>query len=187
MDRAEREANFTTCIDPAWQQANLVRTAFTGVSIVATCHRVVVPALQGALNEIAAVGLGGAIDVANTNRYGGCFGPREVRAAGGTTGGNLSRHTWAMAIDMNTVTNAMGAVPTMDCRVVWIFRKWGFAWGGNFSTPDGMHFEWVGEDRSRIQYPSTYCANPAAAGGAARAADVASDESPSLLEPYEGE
>ena len=56
-------------------------------------------------------GLGGAIDLANTNTYGGCFGPREVRPAGGTTGGSLSRHSWGQAIDMNTVATAMGCVP----------------------------------------------------------------------------
>lgn len=174
-------------IDPAWEAANLVRTAFTGIPIVATCHRVVTPAIQGALNEIAAAGLAGAIDTVNTNHYGGCFAPREVRASGGTTGGNLSRHTWGMALDMNTATNPMGGVPTMDCRVVRIFRKWGFAWGGNFSTPDGMHFEWVGEDRSQISYPSTYCANPATGGVATSSAERAPSEPASMLEPYEGE
>ena len=73
----------TVTIDPAWQAANLVRTAFTGVPVVATCHRLVTPAIQGALNEIAAVGLGSAIDVANTNRYGGCFGPARCEQQGG--------------------------------------------------------------------------------------------------------
>ena len=92
-----------------------------------------------------------------------------------------------MALDMNTATNPMGGVPTMDCRVVRIFRKWGFAWGGNFSTPDGMHFEWVGEDRSQISYPSTYCANPATGGGATSSAERAPSEPASMLEPYEGE
>jgi hypothetical protein len=47
----------------------------------------------------------------------------------------------------------------MDCRVVRIFRKHNFAWGGNFINPDGMHFEWVGEPRNTQQYPSRYCPN----------------------------
>jgi hypothetical protein len=47
----------------------------------------------------------------------------------------------------------------MDCRIVRIFRKHNFAWGGNFLTPDGMHFEWVGEARNTLQYPSKYCQN----------------------------
>ena len=98
-------------IDPAWQQANLVRTAFAGDPDRGHLPPHVAPAIQGALNEIAAAGLAGAIDVTNTNRYGGCFGPREVRSDGGTTGGNLSRHTWGMALDMNTASNPMGGVP----------------------------------------------------------------------------
>ena len=52
----------------------------------------------------------------------------------------------------------------MNCDVVRIFRKHGFAWGGNWRHPDGMHFEWVGEARDGIAYPSRYCAN--IAGGA---------------------
>jgi D-alanyl-D-alanine carboxypeptidase len=177
--------NGAITIDPAWAQANLVRVAFTGVGVVATCHRVIVPYLQAAFTEIAAAGLAGAIDTANTNRYGGCYGPREVRASGGTTGGNLSRHTWAMALDANTATNPMGGTPTMDCRVVRIFRKHGFAWGGNFLTPDGMHFEWVGEDRSKINYPSRYCPN--IVGGGAAAAEAAPSRPPTMQEPYEEE
>jgi hypothetical protein len=47
----------------------------------------------------------------------------------------------------------------MDCRVVQIFRKHRFAWGGNFLRPDGMHFEWVGERRDLITTPDRYCSN----------------------------
>ena len=65
-----------------------------------------------------------------------------------------------MALDINTVSNCGGCrPPKMNCDVVRIFRKHGFAWGGNFRQPDGMHFEWVGERRDRISFPSTYCPN----------------------------
>ena len=73
--------------------------------------------------------------------------------------GFVSRHSWGEPIDMNTSTNVQGGTPHMDCRGVRIFRKHNFAWGGNFLTPDGMHFEWVGEPRNTLQYPSRYCPN----------------------------
>ena len=108
-------------------------------------------------------GLGALIDVANANTYGGCFGPRFTRIVG-TQLGSLSRHTWAQALDTNTTSNCQGCVPRMDCRVVRIFRKHNFAWGGNFINPDGMHFEWVGEPRNTYQYPSRYCPNVPSGG-----------------------
>ena len=64
-----------------------------------------------------------------------------------------------MALDTNTVSNCQGCVPQMNCEVVRIFRRHNFAWGGNFLVPDGMHFEWVGERRDQLSYPSTYCPN----------------------------
>jgi len=51
----------------------------------------------------------------------------------------------------------------MNCDVVRIFRRHNFAWGGNFASRDGMHFEWVGERRDQLTYPSTYCPNLVAA------------------------
>jgi hypothetical protein len=64
-----------------------------------------------------------------------------------------------MAFDTNTVSNCLGCRPVMHCDVVRIFRKHGFAWGGNFRRPDGMHFEWVGEPRHLVDFPSEYCPN----------------------------
>ena len=146
-------------VDPAWSAANLPaqRVTFASIAVKARCNNSISADLQAALTEIAANGLGGQIDLANTNTYGGCYNPRFNRVAGNL--GNLSRHTWAQAIDMNTVTNCLGCTPTWDCRLVRIFRAHNFAWGGNFLSRDGMHFEWVGEARHTLQYPSRYCPN----------------------------
>jgi hypothetical protein len=133
------------------------------IPIKARCHRDVVPAVQGALAEVADAGLAWTIDVGNANTYGGCFFPRFNRLSTSPFVGFLSRHTWGMALDTNTTTNAQGSTPRMDCRTVRIFRKWGFAWGGNYLTPDGMHFEYVGEPRHRLPSPSKYCPNTATA------------------------
>lgn len=134
------------------------------VPVRARCHVAIVDDLRAALADVAAAGLGGHIDLGNTNTYGGCYNPRHSR-----TSGYLSRHAYAVAIDMNTLTNCLGCVPQMHCDIVRIFRRHGFVWGGNNWVADGMHFEWVGERRDQIPYPSKYCPN--VVGGAASSAD----------------
>lgn len=144
--------------DPGWVHDNITpRRFFSGIAVRAACHRVVWAPLQGALNEVKRSGLEDLVDVDNTNVYGGCFYARLNRVSGNI--GYLSRHSWGMAFDMNTNTNSQGRAPNMDCRIVRIFRKWGFAWGGNFTPADGMHFEFVGERRDNIAFPSRYCPN----------------------------
>jgi hypothetical protein len=130
---------------------------FAGIPIKARCHNLIKADLIAALQEVAAAGLAGAIDVGNANTYGGCYYPRFNRIAGEL--GFLSRHSWGQALDTNTTTNPQGGTPRMNCDVVRIFRKHNFAWGGNFLTSDGMHFEWVGERRDQWAYPSRYCPN----------------------------
>ena len=145
-------------VDSVWSMNHIVwRNSFTGMGLRSSCHKVVATAIQNALTEIKAAGLARKINVQNSNRYGGCFTGRYNRFAG--TFGSPSRHSYGMALDINTTTNSQGAVPQMDCRIVRIFRKWGFAWGGNFWPADGMHFEYVGEPRDQIGYPSKYCPN----------------------------
>lgn len=145
---------------PTWKANNLTdgRVLLDDtIPIRAQCHVAVVDDLRAALAEVAAAGLAGAIDVANANSAGGCYVPRFSRVSGQI--GFLSRHTYGMALDTNTDSNCAGCRPQMNCDVVRIFRKHGFAWGGNFRRPDGMHFEWVGERRDQIDFPSTYCPN----------------------------
>ena len=145
---------------PTWKATNLTdgRVLLNDtIRVRAQCHVQVVDDLEAALAEVAAAGLAGTIDVANANAFGGCYVPRFSRVSGQI--GFLSRHAYGMAFDTNTTSNCFGCRPLMNCDVVRIFRKHGFAWGGNFRRPDGMHFEWVGERRDQIEYPSTYCPN----------------------------
>ncbi len=150
-------------IDDTWQAAYIPPRELYPTGIRAACNNSMKADLAAALQDVVNAGLSGAIDVANANTYGGCFGPRFSRIVG-TQLGSLSRHTWAQAFDTNTVTNCQGCVPQMDCRVVRIFRAHNFAWGGNFLNPDGMHFEWVGEPRNTYLYPSRYCPNVVGGG-----------------------
>ena len=144
----------------SWTSRNIAwKMRYADIKLGNNCHRIVVDAIQGALTEIKKSGLSRFVNTQNSNRYGGCFVGRYNRLAGNF--GAPSRHAWGMAIDINTDTNPQGGVPQMNCAVVRIFRKWGFAWGGNFWPADGMHFEYVGERRDQMGYPSRYCPNRA--------------------------
>ena len=144
----------------SWTSSNIAwKMRYADIKLGNNCHKLVVEAIQGALTEIKSAGLSRFVNVQNSNRYGGCFVGRYNRLAGNF--GAPSRHAWGMAFDINTDTNPQGGVPQMNCAVVRIFRKWGFAWGGNFWPADGMHFEYVGERRDQLGYPSRYCPNRA--------------------------
>ena len=152
-------ADGSVTLGGAWESQHIPSSGqlFGSIPIRARCHVDIRADMQAALAEVAAAGLAGEIEVANANTYGGCFYPRFNRVTGNL--GFLSRHSWGQAFDTNTVSNAQGTTPKMNCDVVRIFRKHNFAWGGNFISKDGMHFEWVGERRDQLPYPSTYCPN----------------------------
>lgn len=145
-------------IAPSWKDANIAwGTIFKRVPLFMNCHKKVVKAIQRALTEISKAGLARHIDVKNSNRYGGCFVSRYSRLAGNF--GSPSRHAFGMAFDLNISNNQQGTIPQMNCDVVRIMRRWGFAWGGNFWPLDGMHFEYVGERRDKLGFASRYCPN----------------------------
>lgn len=160
MDYAHLSTLGWTAVDDVWRNAFLpaARESYPA-GIRAMCNKVVRADLYAALQEVVDSGLAGGIDAANSNTDGGCSSGQARLARITQSLGSVSRHSWGQPIDMNTVTNCQGCVPKMDCRIVRIFRKHNFAWGGNFLTPDGMHFEWVGEARNTLQYPSKYCPN----------------------------
>lgn len=145
-------------VEDSWRSAQIDWFhRYSAVRLRNNCHKKVVEAIEGAFDEIVRKGLKDQIDVAVSQRYGGCYVGRYNRLAG--LFGAPSRHAFGAAIDLNTTTNKQWTRPQMNCDVVRIFRKWGFAWGGNFWPADGMHFEWVGERRDQIGYPSRYCRN----------------------------
>lgn len=145
-------------IDRTWALENISwQRRYKALPLRNNCHKVVAAALEKALAAIVEEGLGGKIDVANSNRYGGCYTGRFNRL--GSAYPSPSRHAFGLAVDLNPSSNPMWGEPTIDCRIVRIMREHGFAWGGNFWPPDGMHFEWVGEPRHLIGYPSQRCRN----------------------------
>lgn len=123
--------------DPAWVSSNIVDATVPIFGSV-RCHRVMIPRLTGALQEIVDEGLS---DLIRTGDYGGCYVPRFIDRDPGRP---LSRHAFGLAIDINVSTNRLGTRGDMDPRIVEIFRRWGFAWGGYWARPDPMHFEVAG-------------------------------------------
>ncbi len=120
--------------DPAWVGASIA-TGDVPILGRVTCHRVMLPQLRAALQEVVDTGLASAIDPGD---FGGCYSPRFI---GREPSRGLSLHTWGIAVDLNVSGNQVGTAGTIDPRVVRIFESRGFAWGGRWSVPDPMHFE----------------------------------------------
>ena len=123
-------------IDPEWISRHIVTTRLPLLGEV-RCNRTIIPQLRGALSEIEASGLGHLV---NPRQFGGCFSPRFVNRI---PNAGLSHHAWGAAVDINVAANPYGRPPTQDHRLVAIFERWGFIWGGRFLIPDGMHFDFI--------------------------------------------
>jgi hypothetical protein len=121
--------------DPTWV-AQYIRTEEMPIIGRVTGNEVMLPQLRAALNEVVARGLSSKI-----YHYDGCYVPRFI-AHDPSKG--LSFHTYGTAIDLNAAQNQRGTVGEMDRQVVAIFKKWGFAWGGDWNYTDPMHFELAG-------------------------------------------
>jgi len=120
-------------VDPRWYDAHIVTRTVPILGSV-TCNRALFPALTGALTDVQKAGLGDELHV-----YSGCYAARTVARRPTAP---PSQHAYGAAIDINAPENPYGAQPRMDPRIVRIFQRWGFLWGGRFLTPDGMHFEY---------------------------------------------
>jgi hypothetical protein len=122
-------------VDPAWYDQHIATRSVPLLGQV-TCNKRLFPQLIGALTDVEAAGLGDEIHV-----YSGCYSARTIARSPTAP---PSQHAYGAAIDINAPENPYGSTPTMDRRIVRIFERWGFFWGGKFLTPDGMHFEYAG-------------------------------------------
>ena len=66
----------------------------------------------------------------------GCFNIRKKRG-----GRSPSLHSFGCAIDLNAAWNPFGRKGTMNPEIVKCFKEAGFDWGGDWTTPDFMHFQ----------------------------------------------
>lgn len=139
-------------IDPAWTAANIVTVTIPQLAGVPTYggtfngrvrfHRLGIEQLQRAFAEIETAGF-----LKDIIFWDGSFVPRRMRGSQ-----NLSRHSFGTAFDINADWNPFnqpiakpGAKGSLH-RVAPIFEKHGFAWGGRWKNPDGMHLE-IAESR----------------------------------------
>ena len=120
--------------DARWVSQS-TQTATVPILGTVTCHRVMLPQLRGALQEVVDRGLAAKV---RPGEYGGCFHPRYI---GHDPAKGLSLHSWGIAVDLNVPGNLRGTAGEIDREVVAIFKRWGFAWGGDWGYTDPMHFE----------------------------------------------
>jgi hypothetical protein len=120
-------------LDPAWVETHIATERLPLLGEV-TCNVALFPQIRGAIAEIVELGLEETI-----TSYSGCFAPRLVNRV--ATAG-ISHHSWGIALDINVPQNYFGDPPNQDPRMVAVFERWGFIWGGTFILPDGMHFEY---------------------------------------------
>jgi hypothetical protein len=97
------------------------------------CHKLMVPIFKAVLSDIKAAGLEKYVQ-----NYGGIYNHRPV-----TGGTKLSTHSWGIAIDVEPQKYPMGSTARIQAEVIAMFAKYGFLYGGDFPTPDPMHFQWA--------------------------------------------
>jgi hypothetical protein len=112
-----------------------IRTEQVPILGSVTCNKGMLPQLRAALAEVVQRGLA---DKVHPGEYAGCYYPRYIAH---DPAKGLSLHSWGIAVDLNTPGNQRGTVGEMDRQVVSIFKRWGFAWGGDWNYTDPMHFE----------------------------------------------
>lgn len=120
--------------DPEWRSENLVTRDLPLLDRV-TCHRGVIDAVEGALAELETANLASLVDPAS---FAGCWNSRLV-----VPGGDMSRHAWGVALDINYDANPTGRESLQDPRLVEVFERWGFTWGGEWLVRDPAHFEYI--------------------------------------------
>ena len=95
------------------------------------CNKDLILPLEKAFSHIIDRGL-----IRELKTWDGCFNPRNKRGSA-----TPSLHSWGIAVDINAGWNGWNKKPTMSAGLVACFKDAGFDWGGDWSKPDGMHFQ----------------------------------------------
>jgi len=105
--------------------------AWGGRATRISCHKLVKSELESVFKKLSAI----PVVWETINDYGGCYSFRR----NSSNKAQLSRHSWAIAIDLD-VKDAVSGRETHPLAIQ-AFYDVGWLWGGWFSTPDPMHFE----------------------------------------------
>ena len=131
-------------VDDSWEEQNCITITVPGYDRRLYVHRLVAQPFLMALGNAMARRPDYVV------RTLGCFNPRCKRLLQIVDGKRIvtfrpdkpSIHAWAAAIDMNADTNQYGSTSyDMPSEFVEEFAAQGFVWGGQFHTPDPMHFQ----------------------------------------------
>ncbi len=120
-------------ITNGWDKDHIVHVTFPVVGRHAV-HKLMVDPFMAVFQELEALGLGPLIKRFEV------WCPRHQMW---TPGKPLSIHSWAIGADVNPETNMPGKVGDLDPRVVAVFEKHGFKWGGRWKHRDDMHFQFA--------------------------------------------
>jgi hypothetical protein len=116
--------------DGSWV-ASHIRTERMPIVGAVSCNTAMLLQLRAALNELIQRGLDKYI-----HTTAGCFNARFIANTR-----SLSNHAFGMAIDFDAGQNGRGTSGRIPPAVVDVFKRWGFAWGGDWKWTDPMHFE----------------------------------------------
>ena len=176
------DANKDGAPDLKWQQENLTTITppypmfYDGKKVSKiSCHKLISESLLRVLTKIKAITTADERKQYGLDQFGGVFNFRRKRGGSG-----LSTHSWAIAIDLAVALNqfgwAYGSRPNMmPAKVVAAFEEEGATWGGLWSNPDAMHFQWAdipGGTRKPAATPAPAAAEPTAAVGISDKATV---------------
>ena len=107
------------------------------------CHKLAAERFKKVFDEILKVYGLKRIQELGIDLFGGCFHYRQKRQ-----GSSLSMHSWGLAIDLDPERNGMNT-PSSKANfsreeykaLRGIFKKNGFAWGGDLWKKDAMHWQ----------------------------------------------
>lgn len=125
-------------VDPAWVEKNTSNASFPLLGET-RCHNKLIPVIREAMEDVVAKNLNRLV---RGNDFGGCFAPRFLNS---DPNSGISHHAWGIAFDFNVSQNPYGVKPRMDPRLVEVLEDHGLTWGGLWTEPDGMHFEYLEE------------------------------------------